>query len=136
MAEVFRGDLALPIEDRAETEPPISHVKITNHNSFPLRDMFDSRVYEFPPGKGVTLDMATATHIFGFNLDSPEKALPHCMRRFGWNVPEHSVEARNYYNKLEFKPVRFVLVEQAPEPRRGPGRPRTKDETPTGSASA
>jgi hypothetical protein len=126
MAEVFRDGLALPIADHAEPEPAISHVKVINHNTFTLKDMFDSRVFEFPPNKPVTLDMPTANHIFGFDLDSPDKALIHCMRRFGWNVPERAGQARDYFNNIEFKPVRFVLVETAPEPRRV-GRPR-KDE--------
>jgi hypothetical protein len=134
MVDVYRENLALPIADTAEPEPPISHVKVTNHNKFELRDMFDSRVYIFPPGKSVTLDMPTANHIFGLDLDNPDKALPHCMRRFGWNVPEHSQDAKDYFNNIEFKPVRFMLVETSPEPRRGPGRPR-KDE-PAGGAGA
>jgi hypothetical protein len=141
MAEVYREGLALPVIDRADPEPEITHVRVTNRNKFPIEDMFDSRKYVFGAGKSLTVDLEVARHIFGFALETEEKALLHCMRRFGWNSAAMASDARKFFSNLEFKPVRFMLVEEAPEPRKL-GRPR-KEETQaapdpdaTGSASA
>lgn len=95
-----------------EESEHITHVRVTNHNTFDIEDRYDNRVYQFPSNKTVTITTDVARHIFGMG-DDYEAYKQHCMRRFGWNTPEMVKDARNlqYFKNLEIRPVRFRLVE-------------------------
>jgi hypothetical protein len=66
----------------------IERVRVTNRNTFEIRDMHDGVPYEFPPGATVTVPPEAAMHIFGWPGE-PHEMAAHMARRFGWNRPEH-----------------------------------------------
>jgi hypothetical protein len=66
----------------------IERVRVTNRNTFEIRDMHDGVPYEFPPGQTVTVPPEAAMHIFGWPGE-PHEMAAHMARRFGWNRPEH-----------------------------------------------
>ena len=94
-------------------ENRVQHVKITNRNTFVIRDGFDGIAYVFLPGKDVTVPMAVARHIFGFHLEATEQEVfGYVSKRFGWNRPDHQDQARVYFDNISIKPVIFRVVEE------------------------
>lgn len=119
--------LPIGVYQDPEDSTAVSHIKVTNHNTFDLEDRFDGRLYSFRPNEAVTVPIGVAQHIFGFGLEEAAQQA-YCMRRFGWNTIEHAADRKNimYYKNLDIRPVRFRMVEvihdepeeTAPRPKR------------------
>jgi hypothetical protein len=102
-------------------EVTVGGVRVVNSNDFTIADRFDGVPYTFETGKAQTLPPDAANHIFGWRpLGEDERQseldaemLVYCQKRHGWNTPE-VIRADNHtkwFGKLEFKPVRFRMVE-------------------------
>lgn len=102
-------------------EVTVGGVRVVNNNDFTIADRFDGVPFTFPPGRAETIPPDAANHIFGWRQigedETPEKVaadmLLYCQKRHGWNTVE-VVRAGNHtkwFGKLEFKPVRFRMVE-------------------------
>lgn len=102
-------------------EVTVGGVRVVNHNDFAITDRFDGVPFTFSPGKAETIPPDAANHIFGWRFhgegETPEAVaadmLVYCQKRHGWNTVE-VVRAGNHtkwFGKLEFKPVRFRMVE-------------------------
>lgn len=104
-----------------DQELMVGSVRVVNGNDFTIKDMFDGVPFTFDPGKAVTIPTDAANHIFGWRSlmegESPanltDEMLVYCQKRHGWNTPEvvRSGNHQKWFGKLEFKPVRFRLVE-------------------------
>jgi len=109
-------------EDRG---PIVGGVRVTNKNEFVIRDRFDGVPFTFEPGKSVTIPPDAANHIFGWRHhgddEAPEHAtndmLVYCQKRHGWNTPDiiKSGNHLKWFKAIEFKPVRFRMVEMSDE---------------------
>ncbi len=102
-------------------EVTVGGVRVVNNNDFTIADRFDGIPFTFESGKAQTIPPDAANHIFGWRpLDDDEEPaklaadmLLYCQKRHGWNTVE-VVRAGNHtkwFGKLEFKPVRFRMVE-------------------------
>jgi hypothetical protein len=71
----------------------IERVRITNRNTFVIKDMSDGVPWKFPPGESVIVPASVAFHLFNFPGDE-EVMHAHMSRRWGWNRPEHCLRSR------------------------------------------
>jgi hypothetical protein len=76
-------------EQEVMPEPP-AHVliRVTNRNSFTIRDRFDGVPVTFKPNETVTINRDQAAHFFGYPGDPRDRAV-HMAKRYGWNTTEH-----------------------------------------------
>jgi len=91
----------------------VMQVRVTNHNDFPIRDMFDGIPYVIDAGRTEAIPSDAAHHIFGFfpGVDPRAMAL-HIQKRFGWNTPDmvKNGAGEKYLSKIKIEPVMFKLV--------------------------
>lgn len=92
------------------------YVRIVNKNDFTLDDRIDGVEFAFPPKKAVTVPMSVARHFFRYGAD-PATQKRYILMRYGYNTPAHQTSgaAAKFLSNLEFKPVRYRMVEQALE---------------------
>ena len=93
--------------------PRILHVRVTNKNTFTLKDRFDGVPYTFEPHIAISIPADAAAHIFGwYDGVEPEVMRRFCKKRFGWNTPEMEKEGKpdKFCDALEIKPMLYRLV--------------------------
>lgn len=115
MPDPFVTRSAMPLYDRVEEPPQVTHVRVINRNTFEIEDRYDGEVFLFKPSVRVTVPYVVAQHIFGLDMN-PKEQLYHCMRRFGWNTPNTMENAQMYFNNISIAPVFMKLVEATPDP--------------------
>jgi queuine/archaeosine tRNA-ribosyltransferase len=75
-------------------------LRVTNRNSFTLKDKFDGVEYVFEPNKATVMEEDAARHIFGYG--SPNK-IPYLVRQ-GWcPSSDKTEEAMKKLNKFIFE---------------------------------
>lgn len=94
------------------------HLKVTNRNKFPIKDMYDGVPFVFEPSKALKIPLDAAMHIFGWHPDATnEDVRKYTCRRMGWNTAEMMKEGldRQYFDKIKFQPITYKLVELSDE---------------------
>lgn len=102
------------MSDTENEKITVSGVRITNRNDFNIVDRFDGVPFTFESNKAETVPPDAANHIFGWAFEAtPDEMLLYCQKRHGWNTPEviKSGNHLKWFKALEFKPVRFRMVE-------------------------
>ncbi|HWS65707.1 MAG TPA: hypothetical protein VN325_23355 [Steroidobacteraceae bacterium] len=133
------------IQDEANDEPQVMHVRVINLNDFDIRDMFNGVPFVFKAGgrepKNIPID--AANHIFGWfpayrdaqgDLREPDpvEMKRHIMRRWGWNTPDMVQGDRGqlFYENIKLQPIMYrmvpIEVDAEGQPMRNGGRaPKT-----------
>jgi hypothetical protein len=93
------------------------NVKVTNNNDTQFVDVYNGIRYTFGPKQSVSIPLAAATHIFGYqktNCDT-QMMFNHMCKRWGWNTPENVkdgfAKVKEIFGKFVFAPVVMKLVE-------------------------
>lgn len=105
------------------TDLPSTHmVRVINRNTRTIEDMYDGVPYRFEPGKVVTIDTATAQHIFGYPGEVEYMHL-YMSRRWGWNSIQHNERDlsdvplwKRWCKNFDIRPVSFEMVERPDDP--------------------
>lgn len=107
--------------DRAETEPAVMLLEVTNHNDFDIQDMFNGIPVTFLKGEKVEITPEQALHFFSWPGEDADRAM-HMAKRYGWGsrqTLEWTPGTRQplWYEmamKIEVAPVYFDLVRRRP----------------------
>lgn len=76
-----------------------------------MADMHDGVQYTFPRNQPITIPLAAAKHILGFDEASGRADFIHVQRRWGWNTPETTKHAQEWFNNILVEPVVLRQVE-------------------------
>lgn len=92
----------------------VPQIRVTNKNTFDIKDMHDSVEYEFPKGESITIPYDAACHMFGVDKDEKD-AFHYIVRRRGWNTSKHQDDGtdRKYFGNLYFEVVKYEIREVA-----------------------
>lgn len=102
-------------------------VKVTNCNSFTIKDMYDGVPYIFRPNEPLSIPPYAATHFFGWPGDEDDMKRRTTMR-FGWNNPEHIGADKSkpldemfrngmnladyFFSKIKIETINYAMVEE------------------------
>lgn len=115
----------MEIEQVPGTAEPVTQARVTNKNTFAIKDRYDGKDYVFPPNKPVRVPMDVAAHCFGFHPwpgmtqdEAFEAMLRYCAIRHGWNNSKLQDEGTHikYFENLDIVPITMHLVERSDEP--------------------
>jgi len=83
------------------------NLRVTNRNSFTLKDRYDGIDYVFKPNESVVIEEEAARHIFGYGV---EDKIPFMVRQ-GWCASsDKTEEGMNKLNKFRFEEGRAEFV--------------------------
>jgi hypothetical protein len=110
-------------------------ITVFNANDFVLTDKFDNIRYTFPPGRVISIPVAVARHIFGWNERAPHEIdFMYTAERLGWDRKDIWPQARQWLKRfivwpagtepvlIGARPRAFaaVALEPVPRPMRSP----------------
>jgi hypothetical protein len=114
MIDLLQGQESIP------AAPTYVMIRVTNRNSFMVRDRFDGVPVEFKPGETVSITPDQAFHFFGFP-GTPDEMAVHMAKRFGWSTMEYVVRPpgadphapmlfQEYASKIHIEAIEMELV--------------------------
>lgn len=98
-------------------------IKVTNKNSFEIRDYYQGYAYNFTPEEPVNVPLDAMKHIFGVDFPADDQLLKSrdfrdqiftkVSRRWGWNAHDAKklAENRRCLDNIAFTPVMMKEVE-------------------------
>jgi hypothetical protein len=112
----------LPVTPAIEAGAKLQMVKVTNRNSFAMRDRFDGVPYDFKIGEPLSIPPQAAAHFFGWPGEA-DIMKAHTCKRFGWNRPEHIGATKGvapgeqtladlYWSNIAIETVNFCVVQE------------------------
>jgi hypothetical protein len=85
---------------------PVTAINVRNSNDFVLTDKYDNIRYTFPPGRVISIPVAVARHIFGWNEQAPHEIdLMYTAERLGWDRKDIWPQARQWLKRFIVRPA-------------------------------